>query len=291
MRKNLYFSKELNRYLTEEDSIPIGDTLELKNDKKFFLHNLGFPIFLSESRIKHSDEYLEQDPYCVEEKFSDKFHQRRLTITLNLIKKIVSSNSKLVDLGCGEGHFTARFLKFINSDNLYGLDYSISAIKKAKSAFQDIEFCVADVFDLPYPDGYFDIVVCNNLIEHIENPVLLLKNIKRILKKDGHIIISTPSRYRLDNVARIIQGKRIQLISKYHVTEYSVGQIIELLSYSGFKIKTIISKSITKSNGIKKTITNIIVKIIKFFIQRWLNRIGAPYTLEATVFFLAQKVV
>ena len=68
-------------------------------------------------------------------------------------------------------------------------------------------------------------------------PLQMLKKIERSLKPGGHLIISTPSRYRLPNLIRVLVGKPIVLGSRQHVTEYSVGQVMEQLKYLGYEVE------------------------------------------------------
>ena len=136
---------------------------------------------------------------------------------------------KILDIGCGEGHITAEIQKNFLGAEVSGLDYSISAISYAVEKFPGIDFCVADAYNPLYCDNYFDAVVCNNLWEHIPDPLALLKGMNRILKDGGYIILSTPSRYRFPNLLNVLRGKPPVFMSTHHVTEYSVGQVIEQL--------------------------------------------------------------
>jgi len=51
---------------------------------------------------------------------------------------------------------------------------------------------VASVYDLPFKDGEFDVVLCMSVIEHLEEPLVVIKEMRRVLKNGGKIIISVP---------------------------------------------------------------------------------------------------
>lgn len=244
-------------------------------------HPNGFYIFLEPIEIQKYDEYKNDNPYTL----SDiDFHKRRLNCTIELIKRLeTQQNIKLLDLGCGQGHFTNEFKKRFPKFDVFGLDYSISAIDYANSNFKEIDFVVANAYYPPYPDEYFDIIVCNNIWEHVPDPLVLLNAISRVLKPNGLLIISTPSRYRLINILRILLGKNVVFMSGLHVTEYTVGQIIEQLKYGGYKIDRIYSPRI-KEGGL-------IFWIIKFIFSILLKAIKSHHVLEATVFYSARKLV
>ena len=124
-------------------------------------HPNGFYIFLHPNDINSSDEYRENDPYSVIENLTSEFHQRRLNCTIDLINMSKTSN-KLLDLGCGQGHFTNRIKNEFSSYDVFGLDYYISAIEYAYTNYKNIDFVVADAYNPPYLDEYFDIIILNN---------------------------------------------------------------------------------------------------------------------------------
>jgi len=130
-------------------------------------------------------------------------------------------------------------------------------------------------------------VVCNNLWEHIPDPLVLLKKIRRILKNKGYLILSTPSRYRFSNLLNILRGRPTVLMSSHHVTEYSIGQVIEQLRWGGFEVKEFYSEPIRyQSKGVKSIIS---FKVILPILRTYLKIINLHHSLESTIFFLAQK--
>ncbi len=96
---------------------------------------------------------------------------------------------------------------------------------------------------LPFPDEAFDFVLLSEVIEHlIASPVFALREIKRVLKKDGAFILTTPNACSLDKVYKLICGVNIH--DPYHANglygrhnrEYSRHELYQLLSYAGFKL-------------------------------------------------------
>lgn len=169
----------------------------------FTIHPKGFLVFFSPAELENSDEYKEDDPYTVEENLESDFHQKRIQCTLELIKSSITGkekNVKILDLGCGKGYITSAIHECFPLSEISGLDYSLSAINYAVEVFHGIDFVVGNAYNPPYSEEYFDIVVCNNLWEHIPDPLLLLEKIRRIIKVEGFLIISTPSRYRIENL-------------------------------------------------------------------------------------------
>ena len=212
------------------------------------------------------------------------FQQRRLKATLDLIPKSAKNeNLKLLDIGCGEGHFTDVIKKEFKNFEVHGLDYSVSAIDFAHKTFPEINFVTANAYYPPYQNEYFDIVVCNNLWEHVPDPLKMLRAMGRVLKPNGLLIISTPSRYRFSNLIKAAAGQEIAFMSSYHVTEYTIGQVKEQLRWEGFKVEQVYSPPIKASN--------FIFTMIKGIMRLGLKLINSHHILESTVFYAAKKSI
>jgi len=251
----------------------------------FARHPDGFLVFLPPWEINPSDEYSGADPYAVESGLEGDFQRRRVQCTLELVRTAVQrlgGGARILDLGCGQGHITSKLREALPEAEIAGLDYSISAITYANKKFPGIDFIVASAYQCPYRPSYFDIVLCNNLWEHVPDPLLLLSKIGRVMNPRGFLIISTPSRYRWGNLVNVIRGKPIQFMSEHHVTEYSVGQVIEQLRYGGFEVLRCYSKPY-KSENLK-------FEVAKKLFSLFASVTGSHHQLESTVFYLAQRV-
>lgn len=249
--------------------------------KPFSLDQHGFKVFLEADSLDSSDEYSEEDPYSVEKNLSSAFHRRRFDVTLALIAEAVANEQSptILDLGCGQGHITQAIKERFPRAMVSGLDRSVSAIRYANENFCGIEFVVGDAMDAPYVAGQFDVVVCNNLYEHVPDPLRLLAGIKAMLRCGGSVIISTPSRYRTPNLLRALLGKPIALMSPYHVTEYTVGQVREQLAYGGFDVTRTLSRYVP-SGSLK-------IRIAHLVLDRVVKLLRSHHQLEATAFYLA----
>jgi len=107
---------------------------------------------------------------------------------------------------------------------------------------------------LPYPDNHFDAVILSEVIEHLNfNPLPVLQEINRILKKDGILYVTTPNQVNLINRIKIILGRSIRnsisdsvtqldqtrhTICGIHWREYTLEELIQLLEITGFTIIT-----------------------------------------------------
>lgn len=127
---------------------------------------------------------------------------------------------KVLEVGCGDGSILGFLSEQGFSQNLYGCDISQTAVRQAKSKAIPFlkEVLVFDGYHLPYPDGFFDLAYCSHVIEHVEFPRALIREIGRVSKQQmyevpidfgfyvdkkvdhfcgyGHINIFTPGLFR-----------------------------------------------------------------------------------------------
>lgn len=99
---------------------------------------------------------------------------------------------KILDIGCGTGE-TLTFLKnYLPKSQLFGIDSSSDAIRYTKSrGHKNIQ--KVDAGKLPFKKDSFDYILLLDVIEHIEDDTSILVEAKRVLKKNGKIIITTPA--------------------------------------------------------------------------------------------------
>lgn len=96
-------------------------------------------------------------------------------------------SKKIIDIGCGQGTLL-RKIKALGYENLVGCDYTDFGKNN------DYDFFQHDC-NLPFPEQYkdFDIVLCSEVIEHIENPWGFMRHVKKIVAPHGQVIFSTPN--------------------------------------------------------------------------------------------------
>lgn len=116
---------------------------------------------------------------------------------LSGIRREMEGELKLLDLGCGDGRLVPLW-QSITAADAQGIELSPHAVQTAMEMFPTIKYTQGDATHTPYQDEEFDIVICQEVIEHIEDQAQLIKECSRILKKDGWLILTTPNRYYFD---------------------------------------------------------------------------------------------
>ena len=120
-----------------------------------------------------------------------------------LFQAAVGRGKRVLDLGCRSGAFTRHFL---DGNEVVGLDVDRAALAKAESlGIQPVQANVEE--PLPFEDASFDAVVAGELLEHLQFPDALVREISRVLRPGGVIVGSVPNAYRLQGRLRFVRGR------------------------------------------------------------------------------------
>lgn len=114
----------------------------------------------------------------------------------NFFRNLLSLISKkqvdsILDVGCGEGFTLNRLKEHGIGTRLEGVEYLRDAIELGKDMYPEIKIIQGNIYELPYKDNSFDLVLCTEVLEHLEEPEKALKELIRISKK--YLVISVPN--------------------------------------------------------------------------------------------------
>jgi SAM-dependent methyltransferase len=105
----------------------------------------------------------------------------------------------VLDLGCGDGRLTARLAE--TGARVTGVDRSRIALERAREAHPELELAAPSPDGgLPFADGWFDVVVCINVLEHVADTQRFLSELRRVLAPAGFLALAVPWHGTLKNV-------------------------------------------------------------------------------------------
>jgi 2-polyprenyl-3-methyl-5-hydroxy-6-metoxy-1,4-benzoquinol methylase len=179
--------------------------------------------------------------------------------------KEIKNGGNILEVGCGMGFMLNEFDR--RNWNLYGIEPSIYA---SGYAVKNFGLNVTHGYLKPdsFTDGFFDVIMLFDVIEHVYEPTELMQNVYRILKKEGLIVISTGNIESLN--ARIARGYWEYLKTWEHISLFSPKSIHVLLNNVGFS-----SVNVHKVSHHGGLIENIIV-LIKCHFKNLLKIIIRP---------------
>lgn len=158
-------------------------------------------------------------------------------ILKRLIPKIKSPEPKIFDAGTGFAQYSYFIAKKFPYINILAVDIKDDYLLEAKDFFMkmnlnNVEFEKKDLKEINYHNE-FDLILCVDVMEHIDDDVTVLKNFFNSLKNDGYLIINTPSIFGGSDV----HNERDQsFISEHFRNGYSKEDLFEKLSQAGFTI-------------------------------------------------------
>ena len=138
-----------------------------------------------------------------------------------------ATGRKVLDAACGTGYGT-KMLKDAGAMDATGVDISQESIDNAKLTYKSekIDFICGDVNSLPFQNGFFDMVVSFETIEHVADGAAFIKESARVLNNEGLFIVSTPNR-SITNPGIYMEEHPL---NRYHQYEYTQQEFIgELL--------------------------------------------------------------
>lgn len=119
--------------------------------------------------------------------------------------EVGKDNIKLLDCGCDNGQFTLRLAAKLNTKQIYGIEVNETAIPEAKQ--RGIEVKKSDLnFKFPFRSNSFDVVVADQVIEHLWELDNFVSEIYRVLRPGGYTIISTENLASWHNICALLLG-------------------------------------------------------------------------------------
>lgn len=169
--------------------------------------------------------------------FKDDYRLKSLTESIKI------KEGRLLDIGCGGGLLTESLSYYYPKTKIYGYDVSKVAIRFAKKfGSGKVIYKVIKNKKIPFPDNFFDVCICLDVMEHIPNVNDFLMEVKRVLKKNGKFFLIVPCEGQPFTFTWILQKIRIGSNLTYknygHIhPEFTHQYVRSLLIKYGFKIE------------------------------------------------------
>ena len=209
---------------------------------------------------------------------------------------------KILDAGGETGRYGLKMALADRGREVYVVDILPESIELVKKSINNLGISnafaeVANLYKLPYPDDFFDVVFCDVVIQHLDSPEKALLELKRVLKKEGRLIVSAVNWwnfphtfYKFIKITFYKDGYEYGYEKSYTCREFrtitkKLGLKLENLdgfyfAYSIFRWK----KSHRFWSWVGRAV-NRLVKIIDVFSRRFISR---HFGFE--IFFVATKV-
>ncbi len=165
-------------------------------------------------------------------KHSDISMSRRLEIKtfykvlLQVLEKLEINS--ILDVGSGEGYTLDRLKKAGIGTELVGIDNLPAAVRLGKELFPELKLKIGDIYNLPFKDNSNDLVICTEVLEHLEHPDLALKELVRVSKK--YVALSVPNE-PFFSFRNLMKGKHIKRLGNTpgHINQWTSNGFIKIV--------------------------------------------------------------
>jgi methionine biosynthesis protein MetW len=148
----------------------------------------------------------------------------------------------ILDIGCGSGSVSKCLVE--RGHRVHGIDIMQEAVRRARENGIDALLCDVDAGPTPYQGGSFDAILMLDVLEHVWQPLSLLREAGRLLRETGFAIICIPNHFDLIQRWRILRGAgNVHYTESHefeawdfdHIRFFTVRQIHQLVDAAGFR--------------------------------------------------------
>ncbi|MFH2219211.1 MAG: methyltransferase domain-containing protein [Pseudomonadota bacterium] len=167
-------------------------------------------------------------------------------ITVDFKRISMKPGCRVLDVGCGTGRHTGAVYRF-KDVTVICADISYDDVLEARKrlVYQDklgeglgsYEILLADIVALPFPDKFFDLVICSEVLEHIRDQNTAASEIVRVLKPGGNLVVSVP-RFFPERICWALSDD-YGSTDKGHIRIYRKKELINLLENAGVKTRAV----------------------------------------------------
>lgn len=145
---------------------------------------------------------------------------------------------RLLDVGCGDGSLILLLKE--NAGLAIGMDHAFSACLESRAKGFQVQCADLDAPHLPYRDAVFDAVTCLDVVEHVLDPRHLLREVARVLRPRGVLVLTTPNIRYYAFIQTLVRGRFPRTSSDPegydggHLHYFTFADVRDLLRASGF---------------------------------------------------------
>ena len=161
-------------------------------------------------------------------------------ITIDLHELKLKPGFVILDAGCGSGRHL-RALAKLPGMKIFGVDRNPNDVDEAVKALKEmtdarsVDYSVtcADITALPFENEYFDCVICSEVLEHIPEHEAAVKELVRVLKPNGNLVVSVP-RYFSERICWLISSQ-YSTDEGGHIRIYKKKKLQKMLAHQGMQ--------------------------------------------------------
>jgi|LGOV01.1.fsa_nt_gb 2-polyprenyl-3-methyl-5-hydroxy-6-metoxy-1,4-benzoquinol methylase len=186
----------------------------------------------------------------------------------DIIKLLPNCYTKVLEIGCGDGGFSKNLKQ---TCEYWGIEPVQNVAKSATKSLHKALIGTYQEVHEHLPNNYFDLVICNDVIEHMEDHDQFFEMIKQKMRPDSHIVGSIPNvRYFANLYALLLKRdwmyKDKGILDRTHLRFFTEKSLKRTILEHGFVIEEFqgINSAIMRLRSIKRIIRYVIIRFIEF---------------------------
>lgn len=161
-------------------------------------------------------------------------------IRRDVLQHVPAGTKRLLDVGCGAG-LTAHYAKHtLGVEEAIGVEYVEPIARRASEYLDAVHIGDIEQMELPYPDGYFDCILCADVLEHLRDPWEVLRKLRRLLSPAGVLVASIPNIGHLSVLAKIIfdrfEYEPSGILDRTHLRFFTRHTIKQMFTSTGYTV-------------------------------------------------------
>jgi len=160
-----------------------------------------------------------------------------------VISLIPVGTKRILDVGCGDGSTGLAAKKLAGAQEVMGIELFDSAAEVAKAKLDRVVIGDIELLNLDFPEGYFNCILCADILEHTRDPWGVLMKLHRYLDNNGVLIASIPNIRHIVPMLKILfdrfEYESSGILDKTHLRFFTMRTIRGMLSDTGYHIERV----------------------------------------------------
>lgn len=162
----------------------------------------------------------------------------------DVVALIPAGTRRLLEIGCGVGNTSALAKARAGVTEAVGVELYPSVATEAERVLDRVVCGDVESVTLDFPEGYFDCVVCADVLEHLKDPWGVLRRLRPLLSDGGRVVASIPNLQHFKPVLKILldrfEYEPEGLLDSTHLRFFTLSTIRKLFAETGYRVERVV---------------------------------------------------